>query len=168
MAGFELNLHILADLVHGHVSRAFDNGLHVVLPSDLGKFAQCLQLSYLRSIVGIVDAARAQAIAEGYGYVVVCEDPADLFEMLVDETFALVGGAPVGDDGTTAGDDPRETAQGQRHVVPTQTGVDGEVVHTLLSLLDERIAEYLPVELRHITLHLLQRLVERYGADGHG
>ena len=37
------------------------------------------------------------------------------------------------------------TAVGKMYVVATDTGMDGEVVHTLLALFDEGITEYLPV-----------------------
>jgi hypothetical protein len=47
----------------------------------------------------------------------------------------------------------------------------GEVVHALLGLLgllDERVAEDFPGEVFGHAAHLLQRLVNRHGADGHG
>ena len=46
--------------------------------------------------------------------------------------------------------------------------MDGEVIDALLGLLDEGILEDLPVELQRIAADLLQRLVDRHGADGHG
>jgi hypothetical protein len=46
--------------------------------------------------------------------------------------------------------------------------VDGEVVHALLGLLDEGVAEQLPGEVLGLAVHLLQGLVDGHGADGHG
>src|SRR5690606_37131602 len=47
-------------------------------------------------------------------------------------------------------------------------GVDGEVVHALLGLLDQRFAEDLPGEVLGDAADFLERLVDRDGADGHG
>ena len=46
--------------------------------------------------------------------------------------------------------------------------MDGEVVDTLLRLLDEGIAIDLPAEVVGLAVDLLQRLVEGDGTDGHG
>ena len=46
--------------------------------------------------------------------------------------------------------------------------MDGEVVHALLGLLDERVAVDLPAQLLDAPVYLLQRLIEGDGADGHG
>jgi hypothetical protein len=43
---------------------AFDHHLHVVLPGDVGQFAQGFQFAELGVVVGIVDRAGAQAVAE--------------------------------------------------------------------------------------------------------
>jgi hypothetical protein len=67
---------------------------------------------------------------------------------------------------------PRETMpvtrRGQRHVGEAHAGVDGEVVDALLALLDQRVAEDFPVELDGIAVDLLERLIDRHGADRHG
>ena len=56
----------------------------------------------------------------------------------------------------------REVDEGQAHA-----GVDGEVVDALLGLLDQRVAEDLPGQVLGHAAHLLQRLVDRHGADRH-
>ncbi len=43
---------------------AFDHGLHVVLPGDLGQLAQGVQLGKLRLVVGVAMRAGAQAVAQ--------------------------------------------------------------------------------------------------------
>jgi hypothetical protein len=45
--------------------------------------------------------------------------------------------------------------------------VDGEVVDALLGLLDQRVAEDLPGQVFGLAVDLLQRLVDRHGADRH-
>jgi len=44
-------------------------------------------------------------------------------------------------------------------------GVDGEIIDALFALLDQRVLVDFPVELYRIAVDLLQRLVDRHGAD---
>src|SRR5499426_1975180 len=64
---------------------------------------------------------------------------------------------------------PRDTIPVTRRAVRgtkrRSTPVDGEVVDTLLGLLDERVAVDLPGELLGLAIHLLERLVDRHGAE---
>ena len=46
--------------------------------------------------------------------------------------------------------------------------MDSEVVHALLGLLNQRIAEDLPCQIFGNTVHLLQCLIDRHGTDRHG
>ena len=67
-------------------------------------------------------------------------------------------------------DPPRDTMPVTRcavsgHVGQPDAGVDGEVIDPLLGLLDQRVLEHLPVELERVAVDLLQRLVDRHGAD---
>src|SRR2546430_17615946 len=55
----------------------------------------------------------------------------------------------------------------ERDIGQSYAGVDGEVIHALLGLLDERVAEDFPAELLGDPADLLQRLVDRHGADRH-
>ena len=57
-ADLELLVHVLLDQVHGHVARALDHHLHVVLPGDLRQLAQGVELGELRRVVGVGDASR--------------------------------------------------------------------------------------------------------------
>ena len=54
---------------------------------------------------------------------------------------------PLGHDRTTAADDPSHALRSQRNVTQAHARVDREVVHALLGLLDERVAEDLPAGL---------------------
>src|SRR5690606_38272115 len=47
-------------------------------------------------------------------------------------------------------------------------GVDGEVVHPLLRLFDQGVAEDLPGQVLGNAADLFQRLIDRHGADRHG
>ena len=55
----------------------------------------------------------------------------------------------------------------QRNVAQQHAGVHGHVVHALLALFDHGVAVDLPRQLGGIAVDLLQRLVDRHGADRH-
>jgi hypothetical protein len=61
----ELQIHVLLDHVHRHMARTLDHHLHIVLPGDIGEFAESLQLTELGLVVGIVDRPRTQAHHRG-------------------------------------------------------------------------------------------------------
>ena len=69
-------------------------------------------------------------------------------------------------------DPPRDTMPVRRravigHVAQQHAGVDGEVVDALLALLDERVAVDLPRQILGPAADLLERLIDRHGADRH-
>src|SRR5208283_3546385 len=92
---------------------------------------------------------------------------ADLVEAVVEEALLVVRQAPARHDRAAARDDAGDAPGGQRHVFQPHAGVDGEVVDALLGLLDQGVLEDLPVELVGVAVDLLQRLVDRHGADRH-
>ena len=111
--------------------------------------------------------AGAQAVAQRERHVVLAHDVADLVEVLVEEALLVMRQAPARHDRAAARDDAGDALRGQRHVAEPHAGVDGEVVDALLGLLDQRVLEHLPVELVGLAVDLLQRLVDRHGADRH-
>ncbi|CAM2159159.1 200 kDa antigen p200 [Paraburkholderia tropica] len=167
LAPVELEIHVLLDELHRHVAGAFDHHLHVVLPRDLREFAERLQFAELRFVVGVVDRAGTQAVAEREAHVVGLHDFADLFEMLVNEGFLMVREAPLGHDRTTARDDARHAVGRERHVLQTHARVNREVVDALLGLLDQRVAEHFPREVFSLAVDLFERLIDRHRADRH-
>ena len=146
---------------------AFDHHLHVVLPGDLGQFAQRLQFAELRFVVGIVDRAGTQAVAEREAHVVGLHDLADVLEMGVEEAFLVVRQAPFRHDRAAARHDAGHALRGQRHVAQQHAGMDREIVHALLGLFDQRVAEDLPGQVFGLAVDLFQRLVDRHRADRH-
>ena len=64
VAILQLEVHVLLDFVHGHMSRSFDERLHIVLPGNLAQFAQGLQFFDLRLVVGVSDATGAQSVTQ--------------------------------------------------------------------------------------------------------
>ncbi len=53
VAVLQLLIHVLFHQVHGHMARAFDHHLHIVLPGDMGQLAEGLEFCHLRFVVGI-------------------------------------------------------------------------------------------------------------------
>ena len=167
-APLELLLHVLLDEMHGNVARALVHHLDVVLPGDVRELALRLELGELRFVVGVGNRARAQAVAERERDVVRAHDLADLAEMRVEKVLLVVRQTPLRQDRSAARDDTREPARGHRHVAQQHAGVHGEVVDALLALLDERVAIDLPGQVLGPSADLLERLIDRHGADWHG
>ena len=69
-AGLQLLGHVDLDLVHGDMARPLDHHLAVVLPGDLGQLAERFEFGELRAVVGVGDAAGAQAVAEAEAHVI--------------------------------------------------------------------------------------------------
>ena len=76
-------VHIGAYHVQRHVTWAFYHHLHIVLPRALGEFAQGVQFAELGSIVGVLQSAWAQTIAQAEGHIVRFHDVANIVKMLV-------------------------------------------------------------------------------------
>ena len=163
----QLLVHVGLDLVHGHVARALDHDLAALVPGDLGELAQGLELGELRGIVGVGVAAGPQAVAQRERHVVLAHDVANVAEVLVEEALAMLGQAPLRHHRAAAAHDAGDALGRQRHMGQPHAGMDGEVVDALLALLDQRVAIDLPRELGGIAADLLQRLVDRHGADRH-
>lgn len=64
--------------------------------------------------------------------------------MLIGEVLFVVCDAPLCVDRATAADDAGQTVGGVGNEREQHSGMDGEVVHPLLSLLDESVAKYFP------------------------
>ena len=94
----DLTLHILLNLMQGHVSRSFDESLHVLVPCTQYEFSQGIQFRKLRFVVRICDTARTETVSQGYRYVILGQDIADFIKMLVQERLAVVYHAPFAHD----------------------------------------------------------------------
>ncbi len=149
------------------MARAFDHHLHVVFPRHLRQFTQGLQFGQLRFVIGVVNRAGAQAVAEREGNIILLEQFADFLEVRVEEALLVVGEAPLRHDGTAARHNAGHTFGGHRDVRQTHAGVDGKVIHTLLALLDQRVAVNLPGQLFGFAVDFFQGLINRHGADRH-
>ena len=90
MAVGQLFSHIAADHLHGDMAWTFDHDLHIIFPGDFCQLPQGVQLGELRFVVGIVRRAGTQAVAQGNGYIVLRQYIADVVEMFVQKTFAVV------------------------------------------------------------------------------
>jgi hypothetical protein len=118
------------------------------------------------SLASAIEPGRRPSPSEK-AHVVGLHDLADVLEVRVEEVLLVVRQAPLGHDRAAAADDAGHALGGQRDVAQQHAGVDGEVVDALLGLLDQRVAEDLPGQVLGLAVHLLQRLVDRHGADRH-
>ena len=80
----------------------------------------------------------------------------------------MVSEAPFRHDRSTARNDPGHTFRRERNERQPHARVDREVVHALLGLLDQRVAEDLPSEILGFPVHLLESLVDRHRTNGNG
>ena len=88
--------------------------------------------------------------------------------MRVKETFLVMRQAPFGHDGAAARNDAGDASGGERDVTQQHPGMDGEIIHALLALLDERVAINFPGQFFGFAADFFQRLVNRHRADRHG
>ena len=88
--------------------------------------------------------------------------------MRVRKVLGVVQQAELGVDAPTTRHNPSDALGRQRHVPQEHAGVDREVVHALLGLLDERLAEELPGDVLDDAVCFLEGLVDRDGPDGDG
>ena len=166
ITAFKLLVHVFLDQLHGHMPRTFDHHLDIVLPGNLGELTQGFQLAKLGFIVGIGDGTGTQSVAKAEGYVVGLHDFADVFEVLVQEAFLVVGQAPFGHDGAATGHNAGGTLGRHRHMMQAHASVDGEVVDALLCLFNQRVTENLPGQVFGSAADFFQRLIDGHGADG--
>ena len=119
-----------------------------------------------RSLASAIEPGRRPSPSEKT-HIVVAHDVADLLEVLVQEAFLVTRQAPLRHDATAARHDAGHAVGGQRHIGQPHAGMDGEIIHALFALLDQRVAVDFPVELDRVAVDLLQRLIDRHGADRH-
>src|SRR4029078_730926 len=146
---------------------AFDHHLAALLPGYSRESSWRCERGKLRTVVSVGDRTGTQAVAERERDVIFAHDVADLVESVVEEALFVPRQAPLGHDRAAARDDAGDAIGGQWHVCKAHAGVDGEIVDTLFALLDQRVLVDLPVELAGVAVRLLQRLVDRHGADWH-
>ena len=116
-----------------------------------------------------MNTPRTQTIPQREGDIISGCYLTDLLEVGIEEALFVVLGAPASHNCASTADDAGESLECQGNVLLAQAGVDGEVIYSLLRLLDERIPIDFPAEVVGIPSHLLQSLIEghctyRYGA----
>mmetsp|Transcript_18714 Transcript_18714/g.33393 ORF Transcript_18714/g.33393 Transcript_18714/m.33393 type:complete len:243 (-) Transcript_18714:966-1694(-) len=167
-APVQLLVHVFLDLVQRHVAGALVHHLHVLLPGPACKLPLHLELEKLRRVVGVLDAAGAEAVADGERDVVLGANVQNLVPVLVGEILLVLQQRQLGVDGAAAADDAGEARGCERDGGEQHAGVDGPVVNPLLRLLHQRLAKQLPRDVLHHAVSLLQALVDGDGADGDG
>ncbi len=78
-----------------------------------------------------------------------------------------MGEAPLREDGPAARHDPGEAVGREGDVTQQHAGVNREVIHPLLALLDDGVSIQVPRQVLGLAADLLERLVNRHRADRH-
>ena len=91
-----LQLHVVFDLVQGHVAGAFDHHLDSMSPRTLGEFTDDFEFSQLRAVGGVGQTARAKTVTDGEAHIVLTHDPAQVIPQLVHGIFLILHEHPLG------------------------------------------------------------------------
>ncbi len=166
-AFLELLIHVDLDLVHRHMAGALDHHLDIVLPGDLGQFAQGFEFGELGAVVGVGVGARAQPVTQRVADVIGPHDLVDLAEMGVEEALLVMRQAPFRHDRAAARDDAGDPGSGQVDIAEAHARMDREIIDALLGLFDEGVAEQFPGQVLGLAADLFQCLVDRHRADRH-
>ena len=102
-----------------------------------------------------MNTTRTQTISQREGDIIACCYLADLLEVSIEEALFVVLGTPASHNCASTADDAGESLERQGNVLLAQACVDGEVIHTLFGLLDERIPIDFPAEVVGISSYLL-------------
>src|SRR5208337_1717716 len=116
-------------------------------------------------VTGIGDATGTEAVSERKAYVVLGENLADVLETFIEEVLLVVVGHPLCEDGAAAAHNAGYALGNQRQVPNQHAGMDGHVVHTLLSLFFNHFKHYAGRQVFN-PLHARNGFIDRYGADG--
>ena len=75
----------------------------------------------------------------------------------------VVNQTPFAKDTSSTAYDTAQTFVCQMDVVQTDTGMEGEVIHSLFALFDERVAIDVPSKVFYFAVYLLLCLIDRNG-----
>mmetsp|Transcript_36510 Transcript_36510/g.88489 ORF Transcript_36510/g.88489 Transcript_36510/m.88489 type:complete len:474 (+) Transcript_36510:709-2130(+) len=162
----QLVSHVLWDLIKRNVSRSLVHDLYILGPSTGGEFSLKLKLSKLRFIIGIIDGSGTETITDGKGDIIFSTDIKNIIPMLVGEVLFVVEDIPLGVDGSSTRNNACHSANSHWYETKKNGSMDGEVINSLLGLLNKSLLEYLPIQILSNSINLLQSLVDRNGSNG--
>src|SRR5580704_6554530 len=116
------------DLIQRNVPGAFDHYLHVVFPGFFREFAENAQFGKLRFVAGVGHTAGTQTVAQGIAHVVLLEDFADSFEILVQEILLFVKTHPLRQQRAAPADDSGDAIADKRQELAQYTGMNRHVI----------------------------------------
>ena len=126
------------------MSRSFDESLHILVPCAKHQFSHSVQFGKLSLIIGILNTARTKSVTQRYGYVILCQNITDVIKMFIQETFFVVHQAPLAHNASPTAHNAAKPFVCQVHILSADTGMDSEVIHTLLGLFQQGVAEDFP------------------------
>ena len=122
---------------------AFNHHLHVILPAILVSSPVCSSANCASSLASRMEPDAGRRPATGR------HRTRHRFhrsaEVFVEEVFLMVRQAPFGHDRAAARDNTGQTLRRHRHVAQQHARMNGEVVDSLFSLLQQRVAKGFPV-----------------------
>src|SRR4029434_2654458 len=98
----------------------------------------------------------SKTLADAEADIVGGHDFANLIPPRVKEALLMMREAPLRHNASAAADDAGHAMRGERDEAQQYPGVDGEVIHALLALLDERVAIDLPRQFLGFAVHFLE------------
>ncbi|CDD61114.1 putative uncharacterized protein [Clostridium sp. CAG:505] len=82
-----LDFHVGSNLIHRHMSGAFNHNLNVFFPSAFGQFAQTYQFFNLTYIAAVCQTAGTAGIAKGNGNIIFPADFQNFIEVFIKGVF---------------------------------------------------------------------------------
>ena len=152
--------------MHGDVPRPFDHHLATVRPRLERQFAERLQLRELSGVIGVREATGPQAVAEAEGDIVLPHDLAQFVEVGVPGILLMMGQHPAPHERPAPAHDAGDALRRHRQIFLQDAGVDGHVIDALLGLMLDHVEHHPRRDVSGV-LHVLDHLIDRYGADRH-
>ena len=81
VALLDLAVHVLPNLVHGHMAGTFDKCLHAMIPRTRHQLTHGVELGKLGGIIGIVGRTGTEAVTQGDSHVIAMADLTNIVEM---------------------------------------------------------------------------------------
>ena len=158
-----LQLHVVFDLVEGHVSRTFDHDLHALPPGALSEFAERFEFGQLRAVRRVGKPAGTKAVTDGERDIVLAHDVADVFPQSVGRVLFVVRDHPLGEQRSASAHDADQSILHVLQMSKTDARVNREVVNSLLRLMLQHLQDVVFGEV--LDLPADDHRVDRHGSD---
>ena len=153
--------------MHGDVSRALNEHLNIMTPCDLCELTEHIQFKELRTVIGVMYGPWPEAVAERYCYIILFKNLTYFLKMSVEKVFFAVHDSPACHYRSSSRHYSCQSFSNHVRVSSQSSGMDCEIIDTLLSLFDEGIAIYFPSEVFNFTVYFFKGLINGYRSHRH-